>query len=106
MDPLDREKPWGRLAQVVLITSVIFTVYFVFRRAVVVPEWGWRLILGGTAAGTLLYFYLMLSRETHTREKEQHRSRLRSVLAVMVVAALTLPVWVVLWLLATGQGLP
>ncbi len=107
MDPLDREKPWGRFAQIILITLVIGVIYLVFRWAVVVPEWGWRLILGGTATGTALYFFLMVEQATtRASQREARREKLRAALAVLVVAAFTLPVWVVLFLLWTGQKLP
>ena len=107
MDPLDREKPWGRLAQITLITLVIGVIYLFFRWAVVVPEWGWRLLLAATAMGTLLYFLLANRGGPVTDEAgHQRRSTLRAALSVMVVAALTLPIWVVLYLLWTGEKLP
>lgn len=107
MDPIDREKPWGRFAQFLIITSVIGSIYLVFRFAVVVPEWGWRLIAAATAAGTATYFFLMIERSTtSTREIEERRRKMRPVLAVLMVATLTAPIWLVLYLLYISPAAP
>lgn len=93
MDPLDREKPWSFIEQVAVITLAIGILYVIIRFAVVVPDWGWQLILAVTVVGVVLYY--MLAFRLGFRRRVQRASRQRALeflFALLLVVSFTLPI--------------
>lgn len=108
MDPLDKEKPWGVLGQMMLIALAIGVIYLIIRLAVVVPEHGWQLILMLSLIAPLLYYFLAfrsglgkpasVPRPRFTRAQRAAQA----VTAVLLAAALSVPVFVALYYLRAG----
>lgn len=108
MDPLDREKPWSFLEQVAVITLAIGIIYVIIRFAVVVPDWGWQLILAVTVVGVALYYALAFRFGLRRRRKRGATTRQRAlefVTAVLLVIGLTVPLAVALLWLWGGKTL-
>lgn len=107
MDPLDEEKPWGVLGQMVLIALAIGLIYLIIRLAVVVPEYGWQIILALSLIAPLLYYFLAFRRARAPTRPPRPITRARAVAqattAVLLAAALSLPVLVALYYLRTGS---
>jgi hypothetical protein len=108
MDPLDREKPWGFLEQVAVITLAIGVIYLIMRFAVVVPDWGWQLILAVTLVGVALYYALAFRfgyRKGTKRNVPPRRLALEFFFALLLVVSLTLPLAIALFYLWSGWQL-
>ena len=95
MDPVDQEKPWTALGQIALITSAIGVVYFMVRFAVVIPEWGWQLIVATTLVAGGLYWMLAFRRGPTGPPVE--RSAREKLLGALLIVALMLPLGVALY---------
>lgn len=94
MPPLDSEKPWTALQQIVLITIVMGFVYLFMHLAVVVPEWGLRLVWGSTIVGVALYYFLAFRRGKKTAaEALGPPSRLHVVAVALLIVVLTFPLF-------------
>lgn len=101
MDPLDREKPWGPLGVLALIAFAIGLVYVVIRLVVVVPEWGWQVLLAPALLGPLLYYFLAY--RGGLRRSPGARRAVHATVAVLLAAVLSLPVAVLLYWSWTGE---
>lgn len=107
MEPADEEKPWGVLGQMVLIALAIGLIYLIIRLAVVVPEYGWQIILALSLIAPLLYYFLAFrSARKPTRPPRpltRAQSLAQATTAVLLAAVLSLPVLVALYYLRTGS---
>lgn len=109
MDPLDEEKPWGVVGQMVLIALAIGLIYLIIRLAVVVPEYGWQIILALTVIAPLLYYFLAF-RSGGRRPPAAPRPRFtraqrfaQATTAVLLAAMLSVPLLVAVYYLRTGS---
>lgn len=107
MEPLNEEKPWGVLGQMVLIALAIGFIYLIIRLAVVVPEYGWRIILALSLIAPFLYYFLAFRRARKPTRPPRAVTRARAVAqaatAVLLAVVLSLPVLVLLHYLRTGS---
>lgn len=97
-DPLDQEKPWSVWGQLVVITLPIAVVHFVIR--LVVPEWGWQMVVPVAVLAPSLYYFLAFRsglirepRDPHARYTAAQR-RLQLLLAVLLGAMALMPLGV------------
>jgi hypothetical protein len=106
MDPLDKEKPWGIFGQLVLIALAIGVIYLIIRLAVVVPEYGWQIILVISLIAPVLYYFLAFRKPRKPRALPPRltaaRRAAQAATAVLLAVALSLPVFVSLYYLRTG----
>ena len=107
MDPLDREKPWSVLEQIAVITLAIGIIYVIIRFAVVVPDWGWQLILAVTVVGVAMYYALAFRlgfRKGTKRNVPPKQRALEFLTALLLVIGLTLPIAIALFYLWLGEA--
>ena len=103
MEPLDREKPWNAFQQIALIAIVMGVVYLFVRFAVVVPEWGVRLVWGSTIVGVALYYFLAFRRGvTKAAGAPPPASTLHVVTVALLIVALTFPLFAALYVWMGG----
>lgn len=98
-DPLDQEKAWGVWGQLVVITLPIALVYFIIRLAVVVPEWGWQVVLPLALLAPCLYYFLAFRSGLSRNAKDPNarytptQRRLQQLLLVLLAVMALVPLW-------------
>lgn len=110
MDSSDtKEKPWGRLGQLVLLVLAIGLIYGILRFAVFIPEWGWPFVTGGTTLGVAVFVLLSFGKGRKPRAAPEAASPAqktwRAVLVSILVLGLALPLWVLLYFVWLGGQL-
>jgi hypothetical protein len=102
MDPLDREKALGMLGQLALIALAIGLIYLIIRLAVVVPEWGWQVLVAPAVLAPLLYYFLAF-RGGLRRQPETARRAAHGLVVLLLVAVASLPVALLAYRAWAGQ---
>lgn len=96
-DPLNLEKPWGVIGQMVVIALPIGLIYLIIRLAVVVPEWGWQVILPLALFAPFLYYFLAFRSGLSPKPRDPNahytpaQRRLQRLLVVLMMLMLCVP---------------